>query len=394
MNICIISSAFPSKEDQVINIFVYKQAKGLSERGHNVFVVAGDTESRVEGNLIVYARPNPIKSMFLVLNTLVKIPKESLWLLRNIGLKGTVGRLALVQMTCNLLKKEKIDVIDGHWGDYGAVVAYLISKIYKKKYIATCHGSDVACGKDDTPDILPEGTRSLVNVALENASYVIVESQSIASDVMRYCSKNPIIVHYGLDLNIFKPINKKLFEKRTVISVGSLTNRKGYEYLLKAIKKVLEKNNTINFLIIGKGPEEQHIKQMIKELDILNNVSIIDFIPNEKLPDYYSSSEFFALASLHEGFGIVFVEAMACGIPVVATNIAAVPEAVDGGGILVEPRNSDQLAEAMLKLLEDESLRQELSRKALEHAKKFSIEKRIDKIEEIYERVVKGQQKL
>ena len=67
MNICIISPAFPSKKNPVINIFIYRQAKELAKRGHNVFVVGGDTESRVEGNMTVYARPNAIKSGLLAL---------------------------------------------------------------------------------------------------------------------------------------------------------------------------------------------------------------------------------------------------------------------------------------------------------------------------------------
>jgi len=391
MNICIISSAFPSRRNPVINIFIYRQAKALAERGHKVFVVAGDTESRKEGNMIVYARPNAIKSALLALKAAIKIPKDSLWLLKNIGLKGTIGRLALVELAYKILKEEKIDVIDGHWADYGAVVAYLLSRILKRKYIATCHGSDVACDKEGLPSILTGGRREIVSTALENASNIIVESKSIAEDVKKYCSKNPLIVHYGIDLNLFKPISKKLFKKRTVISVGALTKRKGYDYLLEAIKKVLEKDKNINFLIIGDGPEKTKLKNLARKLGIADNITFKDLIKNEDLPIFYSSSEFFALATLHEGFGNVFIEAMACGIPVVSTNVAAVPEAVGEGGILVEPRNPDQLAEAMLKLLNDENLRQELSKKALEHAKKFSIENRINKIEEIYRKVVQNE---
>lgn len=385
MNICIISSAFPSNRNQIINIFVYKQAKGLVEQRHNIFVVAGYTESRGEGFLVVYARPGPIKSALLALKAMFKIPKESFWLLKNIGLKGTVGRLSLVQITCNLLKREKIDVIDGHWGDYGAVIAYLVSKICGRKYIATCHGSDVACGENGVPDVLPKGRKEIVSVALENAECVVVDSQSIASDVIKYCYKNPIIIHHGVDLSLFKPGDKKIFERKTVISVGSLTKRKGYEYLLKAVTKVLEKNRDVDFLIVGNGPEEVNLKTLAAELNISDNVIFKDFVSDEELPRYYSSSEFFALATLHEGFGLVFAEAMACGVPIVSTNVAAVPEVVGGGGILVEPKNPDQLAEAMLKLLNDEGLRQELSKKALKQSKKFSIENRIDKVEKIYE---------
>jgi glycosyltransferase involved in cell wall biosynthesis len=385
MNICIIAPAFPSKRNPIINIFIYRQAKALVERGHKVFVIGGDTEPREEGGMIVYARPNPFKSVLLAFRTMLKIPKESLWLFKNIGLRGTVGRLSLVQMTCNLLEKENIDVIDGNYAQYGGIAAYLIYKIYRKLYITTCHGADIMEVTDAAFRLLHEGERQIVSLVLKNSKCVLVPSQDLANYTRIYCSDCSIkVVFNSVDLNFFKPSNKKIFKKRTVICVGALNSRKGHRYLLHAIKYVINKIKDVNFIIIGRGPEEQNLKKLAQELDILNYVTFIDFIPEEQLPLYYSSSEFFVLATLYDSFGIVFAEAMACGIPVVSTNIDTLKEVVDGCGILVEPKNPDQLAEAMLKLLNDEALRQELGKKALVQARKFSIETRIDKIEEIY----------
>jgi len=214
----------------------------------------------------------------------------------------------------------------------------------------------------------------------------MVPSHSLANDAKEYCPKKLItVVHNAVDLNLFKPMKERMFKRKTILSIGRFDKLKGYEFLLEAMKQVLEINKDVDLLIVGCGPEEHNIKRIAKNLDILDNVIFIDFIPPNDLPVYYSSSEFFALATLCESFGITFVEAMACGIPVVSTNVAAVPEVVGDTGILVEPRNSDQLAEAMLKLLSDEDLRQELSKKALKQAQKFSIENRISKVEEIYE---------
>lgn len=389
MNICIISSAFPSNKNPTINIFIYRQAKELAKRGHKVFVVAGDTESRMEGNLVVYARPNVIKSVLLALKVALKIPKDAFWLLKNISIRGAVGRLALAQITYDLLKKEKIEVIDGQWGDYGAVVAYLIStKIHKRRYIATVLGSEIATVADGVVGILPLKQKKIINKTLENAYCVITVSQSLAQDVRRYCSYEPMVIPWGIDLNLFKPYEKNVFEKKTIISIGALVKRKGHEYLLKAFKNVLDTHVDVDLLIVGRGPRKRELARLAEELEIANNVKFVDFIETNELPKFYSSSKFFALATLHEGFGLVFAEAMACGIPIVSTNVAAVPEVVGEGGILVEPRNPDQLAEAMLKLFNDETLRQELSKKALEQAKRFSIEKRTNEMEEIYRKTV------
>jgi len=392
MNICIISSAFPSKRNPIINIFIYRQAKALVERGNKVFVIGGDTEPREESGMIVYARPNPFKSMILALKTVLTIPKESLWLLKNKGLKGTVGRLALVQMTCNLLEKENIDVIDGNYATYGGVVAYLVSKIHNKQYITTCHGADMMEVTDAALRLLSEGEKRIVSLVLKNSKYILAPSQDLANYTKIYCPDCPTkVVYNSVDLNFFKPSNNKIFKERTVICVGSLDERKGHRYLLKAIQQILEEITDVDFIIIGRGSEKKKLKNLAKELNIQDNVNFIDFLTDEQLRIYYSSSEFFVLATLYDSFGIVFAEAMACGLPVVSTNILSLQEVVDGGGILVEPRNSDQLAKAMLRLLKDEKLRQELSKKALEQAKKFSIERRIDTIEELYESIIENE---
>lgn len=387
MNICIIAPAFPSNRNPIINIFIYRQAKALVKRGHKVFVVGGDTEPKKEGNMIVYARPNAIKSALLALKVALKIPKESFWLLKNIGLKGTIGRLSLVQMTCDLLKKEKIDIIDGHYADYGAVVAYLVSKIHKTKYVITCHGSDVGVVDDDVVGVLPSGRKEVVSKSAMAASCVILPSQSMANDMIRYCTKNKItIVHNSADLSFFKPVAQNIFKRKTVLDIGALNKRKGHLYLLKAIPAVLDEHPDVEFLIVGRGREEQNLKACAEELGISDSVKFIDFLPEGDLPAYYSSCEFFVSATSYEGLPVALIEAISCGAPIVSTNILSVQEVVGDAGILVEPRNPDQLAEAMLKLLNDEDLRHELSKKALEQSKKFSIEKRIKKIEEIYEK--------
>ena len=386
MNICIISSAFPSKKNPIINIFIYRQAKALAERGHKVFVVAGDTESRKESNMIVYARPKAIKSLFLALKIALKIPRDFFWLLKNIGLKGTIGRLALVEIASNLLKREEIDIIDGQWADYGGAVAYLVSKIWKKPYIVSALGSEVAEIADGVVGILPLKRVKILRKVLENADCIITVSKSLADDVKKYCSREPIILPWGIDLNLFKPHNEKVFKRRTIVCVGALVKRKGHEFLLKAFKKVLNCINDVDLLIIGWGPEEQELKKLVNNLGITDNVRFIDYVETSEFPKYYSSSEFFVSATLHEGFGVVFAEAMACGLPIVSTNVGAVPEVVGEAGILVEPKNPEQLAEAMLKLLNDSKLREELSKKALERASRFSIEKRTEDLEKIYER--------
>jgi len=387
MNICIIVPAFPGGRNPVINIFIYKQAKELVNRGYKVFVIGGETESRKEGNMVIYARPNAVSSTLMALKMALKIPKESFWLLKNIGIKGSVGRLALAQMTVDLLEKEKIDIIDGHYADYGSAVAYLVSKIHKIKYTVTCHGGDIVDIVDGDVHELSKGRKNIVSKTTMDGSCgrVIVPSHSMANDAGKYCPKEKIsIVYNSADLDFFKPATKNPSLKNTILNIGSVDKRKGQLYLLEAATAILKKHSDINFLIVGKGNDKQKLEQYAKELGISDKVRFLDFLPEENLPTYYSSCKFFVSPTTFEGLPVALIEALACGTPIVSTNIPSVQETVADAGILVEPKNSQQLAEAMLKVLDNEDLRQELSKKAIAQSKKFSLKSRIDKVEKIY----------
>jgi glycosyltransferase involved in cell wall biosynthesis len=390
MNILIITSTFPTKSITHQNIFVYTQAKKLADRGHKVYVVAAHTESRKEGNLNVIARENSIIKMFFSGIALgVKIPSTFFLLAKNLGIKRTIGFFSLCAVCLDLLKKRNIDIVDGHWIDGGGIVAYLISKISGKNYLVTEHGIlaevyDGAVGKRS------ENESKIIKMVLDNADKIITESNDLIKFINLYTNKKPVLVHYGIDLSKFKPQRKKIFNRPTFLNVGGLTKRKNHIDLLKSFKMIIDEGYDADLLIIGKGHEKENLYEFVKDSNLFEKVKFIDYMDNQKLPVYYSSSVAFVLSSLHEGFGLVFIEAEACGCPCIAYNLYAIPEAIGDGGILVEPRNVASFANSMKKLLDDKNLRKELSKKAVKHAKNFSIEKRVEKIEKIYKKSIKS----
>ena len=114
------------------------------------------------------------------------------------------------------------------------------------------------------------------------------------------------------------------------------------------------------------------------------------YVPQEVHPDFYRSASLFVYPSLYEGFGLPVVEAMACGVPVLASNTTSLPEVVGNAGSLVDPNNVNELREEMLRLLTDEKMRGDMSEKGLERARLFSWEKCSRETMSVYESVLGG----
>ncbi|MBL7206314.1 MAG: glycosyltransferase [Candidatus Aenigmarchaeota archaeon] len=388
MNILIISSSFPTKSATHQNIFVGTQAKCLADRGHNIWAVATHSETRKEGNLTVVNRDDSFfKLIFMGFRMFLKKPGMFFFLSKNLGIKRTLGLFSLCGACMNIIRKNKIDIIDGHWIESGGIVAYMLSQILKRKYIVTEHGilaelCDGAVGKKSDKESV------VIKRVLDNADKIITESKNLMEFIGLYTDKKPILIRYGIDLSKFSPGKKSIFERPTFLSVGSLNKRKNRIELLKAFKILLDKNFDADLVIIGSGSEKDKLKKFIEENNLSRNIKLIDYVENDKLPSYYSSAVAFVLTSLHEGFGLVFIEAEACGCPSIAYNLYAIPEAIGDAGILVKARDIEGVAESMKKILTDKKLRDKLSKNAVNYSKEFSLNKRINEIEKQYKLVL------
>ena len=173
-----------------------------------------------------------------------------------------------------------------------------------------------------------------------------------------------------------------------IIAVGRLVKAKDYPNLLNAFKKVLSIKKAI-LLILGEGPEEKYLKNLVNQLKIYNDVVFLGFKKNPY--KYMAHSALFVLSSKREGFGNVIVEAMACGTPVVSTNCKSGPlEIIEDGvnGLLVVPENHIDLADAILKVLNNPDLANKLSLNGFERSKYFSIEKSVKEYENVFNKLM------
>ena len=233
---------------------------------------------------------------------------------------------------------------------------------------------------------------------------VTIVSQKAAETMIKLktVSANKLLVIYnGIDLNKFIFQDKKVKEEirkelnlkkddKVLISVGRLFEAKGYPYLIEAIKILKKKHPDIKLLVLGDGPEGKKIKEHIKELKLEKNILLLG--QKESISEYLNASDVFVMSSLWEGLPIALLEAMAGGLPVVATRVGGVPEVVEDvkSGFLVELKNPRGLAEKIVKMLEmsEEERRKmgERGRKIVE--KKFSIERMIKEYENLYQKLL------
>ena len=258
-----------------------------------------------------------------------------------------------------------MDVIHVQWPIPNGLGALFLKIFYKIPYINTIHGEEVYLSKR-------YHTTPIIKLFVNQSAKTLTNS----SETFKVCLESGLnreklgIIPFGVDMNFFRPINvekdKNIFQ---ILSVGYLIERKGFEYLIKAMENVLKVHNNVKLMIVGSGPLETKLKTLIKDLILENNIQIISNVTDEGLLKLYNSSDIFVLPSIvdsegnTEGLGVVLLEAMACKIPVIGSNIGGIPDIVHNGetGLLVLEKDKLEISRAIIKLIENENLRERIS---------------------------------
>lgn len=209
--------------------------------------------------------------------------------------------------------------------------------------------------------------------AAENATLVVTVSKYSQEKTVEFYDVDRAkirVVPNGVDLERFQPrkcsdaIRLKIGaenNKQCALFVGRLVPRKGLHFLIEAATRVVKENKEIKFIVVGDGPLKNRLVSYSEKLGVKDYFVFLGEVPDEMLPELYNCADLFALPSTQEGQGLSLLEAQASGTPVVAFNTSAINETVLNGktGILTQP-NSDELAEAILKVLADSSLRENM----------------------------------
>jgi glycosyltransferase involved in cell wall biosynthesis len=194
-----------------------------------------------------------------------------------------------------------------------------------------------------------------------------------------------VVIHNGIDLDWANSIERSNENFPTIGMIAAFNHFKAQDVLIRAAPKILEKFPQAKFILAGCGCTEKKMSEMISNFGLNRHFSVPGFVKDTR--QILSQLDIFVLATHSEGFPVSILEAMSVGIPVVASNVGGIPELIENGttGILVEPNNFDQLASAIIEILENQAKAKRMGEAAKERVKKyFSIEQMMAQLESIY----------
>jgi glycosyltransferase involved in cell wall biosynthesis len=292
-------------------------------------------------------------------------------------------------------------IIHAHGHPYlSSLLAAKLAKKYKKPFVLTQHNTFIEYnGIWDTVEKINDlviGKQTLLE-----ADRIIVISQATRNYVLRL-GTDPAkvrVIYNGVDLDRFKPIQeagdavrRKLgISKQAIVAatVRRLVYKNGIDTLLETACITVKENPDLVYLVIGRGPDYADVKAKAAQLGIEKNFVLAGFVSDEDLPSFYNAADFFVLPSKSgEGLPLVALEAMACGLPVVATAVGGIAEVlVEGFGEIVPPNNPGLLARATLVIAEKDFvvMKQKLRRIMTE---KYGWDVNVTKLIKIYEEII------
>lgn len=287
------------------------------------------------------------------------------------------------------IKNFQPDVINFHYAIPGGLALMIVRRLTKIPVVLSLVGR-----KDVLENETPFFRKHYIWRVVNSASCVIPNS--------RYYLRWPpgcnlgYVIPYGVDTKKFYPkVNgNKVKEilgidsnQKVLFTLQRLAPVKNIELLIRSLKHILEVKKDVVLVVGGKGPEERSLKALAKKLDLNDKVIFVGYIPQHVLPKYFAMSDVFVFSSSSETFGIVLVQAMASGKPIVSVNSTSIPEVVDDSvnGTLVEP-DAKKFAKAVIDLLSDKNLLKKYSK----NGRKKAVEKYDwETISQQYEQVFK-----
>lgn len=221
--------------------------------------------------------------------------------------------------------------------------------------------------------------------AVKKASQIFVVSENTQKDLLKRfkypherihlvpCAPSDFFREPSKTEDLAKFRQKHHLPEQFILAVGTLEPRKNFGTLIKSFVLIKSRLPESKLVIVGKkGWKYTHIEEKLREYHLENDVIFPGYLEAEDLKKMYAIATVFVFPSLYEGFGIPPLEAMACGCPVVSSNVASLPEVVGDAGILIDPKNARKIADSVVSLIENDQIRNMLVERGLRRVEKFS----------------------
>lgn len=374
MRIAVITSSYPRYQGDPTAPFIKSLSDALRGRGHNIKVLAPydnsiQYNSKESTNTTRFKYIWPRK--FHILGHARSLEDDAK--LRPLAV--ILLPLFLMSAFIHLLRitrEQESDIIHAHWLIPSGLVAAWVGRIRKIPFVVSIHGSDIFVAEKN------KLFRHFAKYVLRSASGVSACSEELAQRAKTLGAIAQVtLITGGADPEKFKPIRNKVklikqfgWPKNKIIicSVGRMVSKKGFEGLLSAFAKVAQSNSNIHLVIGGDGPTKNKLRDQAEQLGVREMISLPGRVNWEQLADFLKAADIFVLPSIRDlhgnvdGLPVILLEAMACGLPCIVSNIGGVKLVIrdDENGLIVQPNSINELTKAISKLMVNKPKRKSL----------------------------------
>jgi 1,2-diacylglycerol 3-alpha-glucosyltransferase len=385
LNIAMVCDPIGSNKSGVV-VSTLRFGKLLRERGHNVIFIAARSKEHKD-----HSQHDDIKAFRY---RSFPVPKSGGW---NLAFP-TVHELKKV------FKEEKIDVVHVILPMSGAIIAIKAAKALGIKIVAHSHSQPENLFMD-MPKIIQPLLSDLWNMYLTwiyGKSEILIYPTEMARSLLDKLNKKnhpSVVISNGINLADFQP--KEIWDfyarfgipenKVKLLFVGRLFPEKSIDTLIKAMPRIIKVHENTHLMIVGGGHQREKLEKLAKNLRISEYITFLGLVSEEDKIHAYNGSDIFILPSLAELEGMVVLEAMACGKPIIVSDakMSASRYFVDGNGFLFKAKDHEDLANQALKLITNEELRKKLGEVSLEKSKSYDIHASVDLLEAVYYSAIK-----
>jgi len=286
-------------------------------------------------------------------------------------------------MLARWMSTRNVDHLHVHFATAAANIALILKHSHGIGLSLTVHG----------PDEFYDAPGQHLTEKLEAADFVVCISRFARSQVMKLTSAGHWhkfeVCPLGVDPHRYTPVARGAENRPfTLLSVGRLTSAKGQRVLVDAAAQLAAVGKAFRLIIVGTGPDETELHRAVEAGGLSGYVEFTGALNQREVLDWYARADTFVLPSFAEGVPVVLMEAMACGIPCVTTRITGIPELIRDGrdGLLVTPSDSQELAAALARLMDDTELRDRLAREGRERVREhYNLARNVDRLGRMFE---------
>ena len=395
--ILMIAPEYPPHNIGGGGIVVKNLAEGLASRGYKVIVVTGYYKLKT-----LFEKPWIRKdgNIYVIWLPLIPTPRKMPYL--DTVMPPNIYSAVLLFKILNSMKKINNCIV--HLHGYGHLLieyAALLLKILKKPYIITIHGipkSPLYLGNKLLKYAFLLYAKLIGRKTIETAMKVTAISKAIAKETITYGARpeQVVVIPNGIAPNYANNVKQGEFrkkynispDKKIILCIGRLHPRKGFQYVIVAMPRILKEDANTILVIMGDGPYKKVLEVLAKKLGVKRNILFTGYVDEQTKKEALADTDIVIIPSLTEPFGLVALEAIVMGKPIIVSNVNGLREIVEPlKEILIDPRNTNEIASKVRVLLRDAKLRSEIVAQLRSKLQQFFWDNIIQKYVEVYNEV-------